>query len=331
MKVTLTDVARSVGLSAATVSRAISAPERVNAVTRQRVLEAAHELGYAHPGNTRPAAAAGGPLGLIVPDIVNPFFPPIIKAVQSRAAARGRTILIADIDEHPHDELRRAEELSDQVDGLIVVSARTPEDKLDRLLALQPLVLVNRSNPAVASVLIDERAGISEAVEHLAALGHRKICYLNGPRRSWSNGQRQQAVRSAAKDAGLELVEFGPFEPQIQAGVRAADLVVASSATAVIAYDDMIALGVMTRMNERGMKVGEQLSVIGVDDSLMSGMAYPSLTSIHVPGAEAGMTAVDLLIDLIETKSDPAASERSTSTLDTRLVVRASTAAPPAV
>lgn len=330
MKVTLTDVARRVGLSAATVSRAISAPERVNAVTRQRVLEAAHELGYVHPGSSRPAAAAGGPLGLIVPDIVNPFFPPIIKAVQSRAATRGRTVLIADIDEHPHDELRRAEELSDQVDGLIVVSARTPEDKLDRLLALQPLVLVNRSNPAAASVLIDERAGISEAVEHLAALGHRKICYLNGPRRSWSNGQRQQAVRSAAQDAGLELVEFGPFEPQIQAGVRAADLVVASSATAVIAYDDMIALGVMTRMNERGIKVGEQFSVIGVDDSLMSGMAYPSLTSIHVPGAEAGMTAVDLLIDLIETKSDPAASQRSTSTLDTRLVVRASTAAPPA-
>lgn len=330
MKVTLTDVARRVDLSAATVSRAISAPERVNAVTRQRVLEAAHELGYVHPGSSRSAAAAGGPLGLIVPDIVNPFFPPIIKAVQSRAATRGRTILIADIDEHPHDELRRAEELSDQVDGLIVVSARTPEDKLDRLLALQPLVLVNRSNPAAASVLIDERAGISEAVEHLAALGHRKICYLNGPRRSWSNGQRQQAVRSAAQDAGLELVEFGPFEPQIQAGVRAADLVVASSATAVIAYDDMIALGVMTRMNERGIKVGEQLSVIGVDDSLMSGMAYPTLTSIHVPGAEAGMTAVDLLIDLIEAKSDPSASARSTSTLDTRLVVRASTAAPPA-
>ena len=330
MKFTLTDVARTVGLSAATVSRAISAPERVNAVTRQRVLNAAHELGYVHPGSTRPAAAAGGPLGLIVPDIVNPFFPPIIKAVQSRAAARGRTVLIADIDEHPHDELRRAEELSDQVDGLIVVSARTPEDKLDRLLALQPLVLVNRSNPAAASVLIDERAGISEAVEHLAALGHRKICYLNGPRRSWSNGQRQQSVRSAAHDAGLELVEVRPVrtaDPGRRARSRPRR---GSSATAVIAYDDMIALGVMTRMNERGIKVGEQLSVIGVDDSLMSGMAYPSLTSIHVPGAEAGMTAVDLLVDLIEVASDPASSERATSTLDTRLVVRASTAAPPA-
>lgn len=330
VKVTLADVARHVGLSAATVSRAISAPGRVNAATRERVLTAAQELGYVHPGNARPAPAGRSSLGLIVPDIVNPFFPPIIKAVQSRAAARGRTVLIADIDEHPHDELRRATEMMDQVDGLIVVSARTPDDRLDRLLALQPLVFVNRSHAGATSVLIEENAGIREAVEHLSALGHRTICYLNGPRRSWSNGQRQRAVRDAARDAGLELLEFGPFEPQIQAGVRAADLVAASAATAVIAYDDMIALGVMTRLNERGIKIGEELSVIGVDDSLMSGMAYPTLTSIHVPGAEAGMTAVDLLIDLVEARADHTpVAEPTISTLDTRLVIRASTAPPP--
>ncbi|MGC3955447.1 MAG: LacI family DNA-binding transcriptional regulator [Propionicimonas sp.] len=329
MKVTLSDVARHVGISPSTVSRAISAPERVNAATRERVLAAVAELGYLPPGAPRQSGRGGRMIGLIVPDIVNPFFPPIIKAVQARAAARGWTVLIADIDEHPSDELRRARQLAEQVDGLIVVSARTPDDQMDQLIELQPLVLVNRYHPRAASVAIENETGIVEAVQHLAALGHRTICYLNGPRRSWSNAQRQAAVRAACTEAGVELLEFGPFEPQIQAGARAADLVSASSASAVIAYDDMIALGVITRLNERGIRVGQDISVIGVDDSPMSGMAYPTLTSIHVPGAEAGMTAVDTLLDMVEAERATAPASLPAAKLETSLVIRNSTAASP--
>src|SRR5690606_14531572 len=138
--------------------------------------------------------------------------------------------------------------------------------------------------------------GSREAVGPRASLGHTRIGYLNGPRRSWSTSQRRPAARRACEELGVELVELGPFEPQIQAGVLAADLVHSKDLTAVIAYDDLIALGLMARMTERGVKVGPDISVIGIDDSPMSGMAYPTLTSIHVPGSRSGMTAVDLVL-----------------------------------
>lgn len=330
MKVTLSDIAAHLGISASTVSRALSVPERVNPATRQRVLQAAQELGYLSPAWQAAPDAEPRPLGLVVPDIVNPFFPPIIKAVQARAAVRGRSVILADIDEHPPDELIRAEQIADQVDGLIVVSARTPREKMDALINLKPIVLVNRSHERASSVDIENDSGIFEAVEHLVALGHRKISYLAGPRRSWSNTQRLQAMRSAAEHHGVELVEFGPFEPQIQAGIRAADLIYASGVTAVIAYDDLIALGVITRLNERGIQVGHEVSVIGIDDSPLSGMTYPTLTSIHVPGAEAGMTAVDVLVDLLDaTPGTPEAAIKRIR-LETRLVVRGSTGSAPA-
>src|SRR5690606_35634518 len=132
------------------------------------------------------------------------------------------------------------------------------------------------------------------------------ICYLAGPRRSWSNRQRQAAVRAACEAHELELVEFGPFEAQMQSGYRAADLVRSRGITAVIAYDDLIALGLMSRLHELGVRVGPDLSVIGIDDSPMAEMSYPALTSIHVPGVRAGATAVDAVLDLMDGPAEPA-------------------------
>lgn len=327
MRVTLADVARAVGMSASTVSRALSGTQTVNAATRARIERTARQMGY-EPNQVARSLSSGrtGAIGLIVPDIANPFFPPIIKAVQSRASHKGHTVLIADVDEHAADEVDRARAMAKQVDGLIVVSPRTPEASLPALASVGPLVVVNRLVEGAASVIIDNEDGIREAVEHLAALGHRQLCYLNGPRRSWSNAQRQKGVRAACAELGLELTELGPFEPQMQAGVRAADLVHSRDVTAVIAYDDMIAMGLMARLAERGVRVGVDVSVVGIDDSPMSGMAYPTLTSIHVPGARAGTVAVDLVLDL--THGDPGAP-RPVIQLETRLVIRGSTGTAP--
>ncbi|WP_116950210.1 LacI family DNA-binding transcriptional regulator [Jiangella endophytica] len=323
MSVTLADIARATGLSASTVSRALSDPDKVNPRTRDRVRKIAQDMGYVPNQVARSLTSGRNDLiGLIVPDIANPFFPPIIKAVQARASAKGKTVLIADVDEHPSDEIQRARVMRKRVDGLVVVSPRTPDDRLDQLAELRPIVFVNREVKGAASVIIEDSEGMREAVEHLTALGHRRVGYLNGPRRSWSNTQRQNAVREACAAHGVDLVEFGPFEPQIQAGVRAADLVHASDVTAVIAYDDMIALGLMARLNERGVRVGPDISVIGIDDSPMSGMAYPTLTSIHVPGSEAGARAVDIVLDLADTAGD---AEPAVVQLETRLIVRSST------
>lgn len=321
MAITLADLARATNLSISTVSRALSDPGKVNEKTRRHVVEVAAEMGYVSNASSS-YSGRSGLIGLIVPDIANPFFPPIIKSVQVRARQKGKTVLIGDIDERPAEEIRVAREMRERVDGLIIVSPRTEENDLGLFKDLGPLVAINRAVPGIASVIIEDDGAIEQAVEHLAALGHGAICYLNGPKRSWSNGQRRDAVRRACASRGVDFTELGPFEPEIQAGVRAGDLVFALGATAVIAYDDLIALGLMARLGERGASIGQGISVIGIDDSPMSGMAYPSLTSIHVPGAEAGTTAVDLLLDLI---AEPDRKVPPSLQLEASLILRGST------
>ncbi|NUR90046.1 MAG: LacI family DNA-binding transcriptional regulator [Nonomuraea sp.] len=326
MTVTLADVAEACGLSPSTVSRALSDPGRVSAATRDKVARTAREMGYT-PNRVARSLSMGrtGTIGLIVPDVANPFFPPIIKAVQARAARKDLVVVLADTDERVADELDRARVLSKQVDGLIMVSPRSPDPRIAEIARLVPTVFVNRRVEDHPSVLIDNADGMRQAVEHLVALGHRRLGYLAGPRRSWSNQQRQAAIGEACAQHGVELAVFGPFEPQVQAGVQAADLLQGSTATAVIAYDDLIALGVMARMSERGLAVGRDLSVMGIDDSPLSGMAYPTLTSVHVPGAEAGVTAVDLLLDVL----DGVEGVAELVELETYLVVRSSTGPAP--
>jgi DNA-binding LacI/PurR family transcriptional regulator len=328
VRVTLADIAKACDTSLSTVSRALSDPDRVNPQTRDRIQRVAREMGYmTNPIARALAVGRTGLIGLIVPDIANPFFPPIIKAVQARAGRKNTAVLLADTDEHASDELERAAVLSKQVDGLILVSPRTAEQRLAEFIELSPVVFVNRRVEGAPSVIIDNSDGITQAVQHLTALGHRRICYLNGPRRSWSNERRRIALREACAQYGVELVEFGPFEPQVQAGVRAADLVQTSGTTAVIAYDDLIALGLMARLAEHRLQVGRDVSVIGIDDSPMSDVAYPTLTSIHVPGAEAGTVAVDLLLEQLD---DADRDQPTLVQLETRLIIRGSTGPAPA-
>jgi DNA-binding LacI/PurR family transcriptional regulator len=329
VKVTLADIARAAGTSPSTVSRALSDPDKVNRQTRERIQRVAREMGYtANPIARALSVGRTGVIGLIVPDIANPFFPPIIKAVQARAGRKDNVVLLADTDEHAGDEVERARVLSKHVDGLILVSPRTPEERLSEFVKLSPIVFVNRRVDGAPSVIIDNSDGLDQAVQHLTALGHRRICYLSGPRRSWSNQQRRASLTAACTRYGAELTEFGPFEPQVQAGVRAADLVQASGATAVIAFDDLIAMGLMARLVEYRLQPGRDISVIGIDDSPMSDVAYPTLTSIHVPGSEAGTAAVDLLLDQLD---DVGSDRAAVLQLETRLVIRGSTGpAPPA-
>ncbi|MDX6235742.1 MAG: LacI family transcriptional regulator [Kribbellaceae bacterium] len=325
--VTLADIAKACETSLSTVSRALSDPDKVNPQTRERIQRVAREMGYlTNPIARALAVGRTGVIGLIVPDIANPFFPPIIKAVQARAGRKNTAVLLADTDEHASDELERARVLSKQVDGLILVSPRTPEDRLAEFVQLAPVVFVNRRVEGAPCIIIDNSDGITQAVQHLTALGHHRVCYLSGPRRSWSNERRRAAVQEACAQYDVELVELGPFEPQVQAGVHAADVVQASGATAVIAYDDLIALGLMARLAEHRLQVGRDISVIGIDDSPMAAVAYPTLTSIHVPGGEAGAVAVDLLLEQLDIV-DPDTS--AVVQLETRLVIRGSTGPAP--
>ncbi|MBL1066587.1 LacI family DNA-binding transcriptional regulator [Streptomyces sp. 7-21] len=334
MAVTLRDVARASGVHVSTVSRALSTPHLVRAETRERVLAVAAELGY-RPNHTARALTTGRTrnLGLIVADIANPFFPPLIKAAQSRARLHGYQVFLADTDENPRAEEELIRTLGQQVDGLVLVSPRLSNAVLSRTGGDLPVVLVNRRSRAHATVLMDVAHGATLAVEHLAALGHRRLAVATGPKGSWTGSQLRRAAERAAAARGLALSVLGPVPPTEDGGTAAAGDLLRTGATGVIAYNDLVAVGLIEGLAARGAGVPGDVSVVGVDDSATGRLSRPRLTTIAMPTTAAGHAAVDLLIQAIEPPdgegggtAGAAAGGAAETTLGTALIVRESTA-----
>lgn len=322
---TIDDVAAVAEVSRSTVSRAFSRPEVVNLETHRRIMAAAEHLGYIPNRVARSLATRRyGSIGLFVPDIANPFFPPMIKTVQEAGRARGLALYVVDSDEHVEDEVAILRSLAQQVDGMILASPRTGDEALAGLAETSKVVTINREVPGVPAVAVDG-AGMAQALEHLVALGHQRIVYLTGPGRSYTHRLRVQAVRDAAARLGIEVPELGPLEPRLEAGALAADLVLAHGATAVIAYNDLIALGLLQRLAHRGVRAGAEVSVVGVDDSWAAQLATPPLTTVRIPGVAAGRAALRMLFELIDGR---AAATLPTVRLASQLVVRSTTGPP---
>lgn len=326
MSVTIQDVAREAGVSVSTVSRAFTAPQMVRDATLHSVLQIAERLGY-RPNRAARGLITGktGNLGVIVPDLSNPFFPTVLKGVQSRARESDYAVFLADSDENATEEIALVQAMAKQVDGVILCSSRMSVDQLERVVGMTSLVFINRHATDHPAVLMDVTGGMRQAVDHLVALGHRRIAYLTGPRASWSNRERRRGLRRAARQ-GIEIVELGPFAPRFDGGSHAADLALAEGVTAIIAYNDLMALGVMSRLADRGVSVPEQMSVVGFDDILMAGMATPPLTTVSMQNERAGRAAVDLLVNLLTVTGAEAGDLRRE--LECQLIVRASTACP---
>jgi DNA-binding LacI/PurR family transcriptional regulator len=324
---TIADVAARAGVSKATVSRVFSRPQVVRPETRDRVLETARELSFV-PSRVARSLAIGrtGSIGLFVPDIANPYFGPVIKAVQREARRHDMIVFTADSDEFDEDEYGLATTMAQQADGLVLFSPRMPDSAILELAERLPLVVLNREIAGVPAVIIPSDDGMTQAVEHLVALGHHRVAYISGPRETYSNRVRRSAVRSAARKFGVELTELGPFEPFFTSGVRAGDPLIASGATAGIAYNDLMALGVMQRLTERGLTVGRDISVIGFDDIWLAPMAQPSLTTVHAPAPEAATSALRWLLELVE---QAGTRERTTIRMACELIVRRSTGPAP--
>lgn len=319
---TITDVAQAAGTSISTVSRAFHMPELVRASTRARALAAAADLGYT-PNRAARGLITGrtGSLGLIVPDIANPFFPPLIKGAQQRAHAGDHSLYLVDGEEDAHAELRAIRTMAKQVDGVVACSSRMSRTQLLQAASLVPLVLVNRTFEGLPAVLLDMGGGMRQALEHLHALGHRRCTYLAGPAGSWSDRQRRRAFRQACTRLAIDPVELGPFDPGYEAGVRAGDLALAAGSTAIVAFNDLMALGTLARLGERGVGVPDEVSVIGFDDIPMAALASPPLTTVAAPAAEAGRAAIELALDQL---TAPYGGERRVQTLPTELRIRAS-------
>ena len=321
--VTIGDIARVAGVSRSTVSRAFSRPELLNPETVRRVKAAADQLGYVVNHAAR-ALSTGrfGNVAVVVPDIANPFFPPLVRRVQTLADAAGYAVFLADSDEIADREANLTSRLSAQVEGFVLASPRLDEQRIRELDAARPVVLVNRDIEGLARVLIDPSGGLDEAVAHLHRLGHTRVVYLSGPRESWSDQQRRAALDRAAERAGLEVIVQELGRPSSAGGRDAVGGILTSGATAVIAFDDVVAQGVMAGLALRGIDVPRDMSVIGCDDTLAAG-THPALTTISAASAAAGDAAAELLLGIL------AGGERSDArvSIATHLVVRATTEA----
>lgn len=327
MTVTIRDVARLAGVSASSVCRALATPDKVRAATRDRVLQAAAQLNY-HPNRVAQGLSTGrtGNLGLVVPDIANPFFSGIVKAVQNRAHECDFSVLLADTDEDVAAEIELIHALTKQVDGFLLCSPRAGDDDLRSVSGDIPVVMLNRRAGQVPSVIFDNADGIRQVITHLVALGHRRIAYVAGPKTSWVNRERLRAIRALTASMGLELVEAGTVSPTYVGGVATADVLLAASVTAVIAYNDMIALGLISQMTARGVRVPQDVSVVGFDDIPTADLVSPPLTTVSQPKEQFGRAAVDLLVDLLTNRERPGTSRR---VAPMQLVVRETTAPSP--
>src|SRR5215204_6521566 len=334
--VTLRDVARVAGVHPATVSRALNEETRalVNEDTARRVLKAAEKLGY------QPNPIARGlktnrsyTIGVLVPDLTNPLFPPILRGIEDGLETAGYTPLIANTDNDPERELLDSQAMrARQVDGIVAATARRDHRLHDALLeAGIELVLVNRRQAElpVSSATADDRLGMRLAVEHLIALGHTRIAHLAGPLDYSTGLDRHESFHASMRAAGLEpdpslvLVAEAFTESE---GARLCGELMADGRqfTAIAAANDLLALGCYDVFAERGVRCPEEVSVVGFNDMPFAARFSPPLTTIHIPHYEIGQGAAELMLERLH-DADLAPREIR---LEPSLVVRESTASP---
>lgn len=318
-KATIIDVARAAGVSPATVSRVLTGAKAVSTDLEGRVRAAVERLGY------RPNPAAQGLLrgtthavGVVVPDLGNPYFAEVLKGVTAAAGKADFRTLVTDTNEQPDAEYEAARELARWADGVVLCAPRMTEDELSQLAAAVPqLVCVNRIERAQAApaVVVDFHAGMTQLCRHLKALGHQRIVYLRGPEHAWSERQRERALA----EAELEITQLDCGADH-QDGYRVADSALAAEPTAIIAFSDYVALGVLARLHERGVSVPGDVSLTGFDNISFAGLVSPPLTTVTVDTQDLGRQAWARLFG--EDR------EGGTVTVEPQLVVRASSGPP---
>ncbi|MFJ6302179.1 LacI family DNA-binding transcriptional regulator [Pseudarthrobacter oxydans] len=315
MAATLKDVASEAGVSLATASRAFKDTDLLATGTRQKVLDAAIKVGYEIPKLSRSKTIA-----VIVPDIANAVYAAFIKSVQDKAWPERHRMLLADTGEDPARELAFMRELGKDVDGIVICSPRSIPKAITEAVGEIPLVVVNGTADHAPSVLMDVRQGLRQAVEHLYSLGHHHIAFVPGPANAWANRTRLGTLTDLAAEWEMELTVVGNQAASVQGGLAAAAAVAATGATAVIAYNDLVALGLQAGARSLGLRCPEDLSIMGIDDLDVAAVSDPGLTSIRVAIRQSGALSLELLLELIAGKTP----EPSVLSLDSQLIVRGS-------
>jgi LacI family transcriptional regulator len=335
-RVTIADVARAAGVHPSTVSRALNPVTRgmVTEAVAARVTDVADRLGW------RPSALAAGlrtrksrTIGILVPDLVNPVFPPIVRAAEARLAEAGYVALLANTDTDATREALLIERMAAHlVDGLMLASAASgsrAQELCDHFRI--PVVLINRrlAGSHAPAVINDDRRGMALAVRHLLDLGHRRIAHIAGPPGVSTAADRRAGFLAALEAAGLDgkaarIVEAEAYTAA--AGRKAMDALLAQQGfTAVAAANDMLCLGAYDSLAAVGLRVGVDVSVTGFNDMPFVDRISPSLTTIRIQHAEMGLRAAEvLLVALAGTAPGPQGF-----VLEPELIARASSGPPP--
>jgi LacI family repressor for deo operon, udp, cdd, tsx, nupC, and nupG len=328
------EVAKKAGVSIATVSRVLSRPEAVAAPTRRKVLQAVEQLGYTtNSAGKQLRTQRSGKLLVIVPDILNPFYSRVLQSIEEAAQREGYAVLLGDTQHDPKREerymlmLRRRE-----AEGVIVLGHGLPDAALavsaemDRKAPIVSGCEFNR-RAGIPSIHIDNQRAAHDAMEHLYALGHRRIGIVTGPMASALTRDRLQGASETAKSKGAErdfVVLHGDFT--IESGETATERLLTSRErpTAIFYFNDLMAIGGMSVARQHKLQVPGDLSVIGFDDISFAAHTVPPLTTVAQPVREMGQETVRLLLDVIKGQTLAPVSV----ILPHRLIIRESTAPP---
>jgi LacI family transcriptional regulator len=262
-------------------------------------------------------------IALVVSDIGNPVYAAIVQGAQRSAAEAGYTILLADSQESGRRERTALERLLPTVDGVVLAGTRMSDSAIRMVAKQKPVVVLNRAVADVPCVVPDNARGLRQAAEHLAGLGHESVTYVAGPEASWADGMRWSSLRDVAAARGLVVRRIGRYSPDVAGGVRAAEDLRAEPSSAVIAYNDQLAIGVVRGLTAHGIRVPRDVSVIGFDNIPSADLVSPGLTTVAAPLQLAGATATRQVLTMIEGGSTWTGAP---AVLPVRLVVRGSTA-----
>lgn len=326
---TMRDVAIRAGVSAATVSRVLNNTHYISAETRERVLKVVRELNYFKNVHARRLATGQSDLfGLVISEIANPYFPEIIRGFQAMAWEQGMDVLLLNTEysaERTQSVIRKLVE--SDVRGVAIMTSSIDDAATPALTEAGIGVVFCNLCPAgklVSNITIDYHRGVLQAVEHVTALGHRRAAIISGPETSRPATNIRRALIAGLKQRGMSPFPIISCDYHIDAGSSAVRdiLSVPDIPTVIFCGSDLIAMGAMSALEEAGVRVPEDVSVVGIDDIPFAFLTRPSLTTIAVPREQLGIAAFHALDKMLKLKRKKGAEY----ILETNLVIRSSTA-----
>ncbi|MDF7664390.1 LacI family DNA-binding transcriptional regulator [Bifidobacterium sp. ESL0763] len=298
---TIRDVAKAAGVAPSTVSRAFSRPGRVKVETAQHIFDIADALGYRTKRihSCPPAEESkrfNNLIAIVVADLANPVFAGMVKSVLHECSDKQLGLLVLDSEENGPLERDILRQTSNHVDGVILASSRLADSSARKIAEIKPVITINRPIRGIQSIVADIHIGLLEVVNHLHALGHTGITYLAGPDASWQNGMRWRSLTIACKQYRMKLHRITCPSPNYSGGYRCFEAFRQNPTTAVVGYNDLVSIGFIAALKSKKINVPGEVSVVGIDNTSISTLTTPALTTIDMPHRMAGKMAAQKLI-----------------------------------